>query len=492
MHRRKFLLTTASAVTAGMALPLASYQNVLGKNDEIQLGIIGLGSTVKIGGKGKAEIRDFSKIPGVRVAAICDCDSAILEQEVQKFKDRNEPVKAYKDFRDLLDDKDIDAVGITTPNHSHSLITVMACQAGKDVFCQKPASHNIWEGRKMVEAAAKYDRIVQVPHGARETNGIKEALAYARTGDLGDIKYIHGINYKPRTSIGKVTSAQPVSKNIDYNLWAGPGPMDPVMREYFHYDWHWFWEYGNGDLGNMGVHYMEGCRMAAGADYLPERVMSFGGRYGYDDNGETPNTQVIFFDYKPAPVIFEVRGLPSDQYFLQTDWEKGRIISMDTHYTLQIGVLVYCQDGFIANNTAYNYNGKKIREFEPEGENLKENFIKAMRQRDPSIQQAGILDGHYAASLVHMSNISYRLGKDIHPGEIKERVQGEKGLGETYERFMDHLYALRIDTGREPTKMGPMLEFDNKTERFVGDMSHEANQLLKREYRSPFTIEEQV
>ena len=162
MKRRDFLSTAAAA---GMAtgLPLASYQSVLGKNNELRIGVIGMGSKIKIGGKGKADLRDFRQIPGVKVVAICDCDEAILNEEAEKLKQDKYPVKAYKDFRHLLDDQDVDAVSITTPNHSHALITVMACQAGKDVFCQKPASHNIWEGRKMVEAARRYDRIVQVP-----------------------------------------------------------------------------------------------------------------------------------------------------------------------------------------------------------------------------------------------------------------------------------------------------------------------------------------
>jgi predicted dehydrogenase len=169
MERRTFIKNTS---LAGMAFAAPFPGSILGKNDQINLAVIGLGSKIKIGGKGKHDLRDFLKIPGVNVVAVCDVDERILNQEVAKLKKENIRVKAYKDFRKLLEDKDIDAVSITTPNHTHALITIMACQAGKHVFCQKPASHNIFEGRKMVEAARKYNRIVQVPHGARSPNGV--------------------------------------------------------------------------------------------------------------------------------------------------------------------------------------------------------------------------------------------------------------------------------------------------------------------------------
>lgn len=345
----------------------------------------------------------------------------------------------------------------------------------------------------MVEAARRYNRIVQVPHGARESNGIMEALKWAREGHLGNVRYVHGLNYKPRTSIGMVEKPQPIPGSVDYNLWAGPAPMDPIMREFFHYDWHWFWEYGNGDLGNMGVHYMEGCRIAAGADYLPSKVMSFGGRFGYEDNGETPNTMVTYFDFGGAPVIFEVRGLPKDRYFLRTKWDKSRRISMDEHYTLQIGVLVHCEDGFIANNTAYDHRGRKIREFEPEAsDGLKENFVQAVKAKDSSIQRAGMLDGHYASALVHMANISYRIGKTSEQNVLREKAKDIPGYEETVERCFDHLQALSVNTQLNPVIAGPLLTFDHKTEAFTGEMGTEANAMLSRSYRAPFVIRDRV
>jgi len=491
MKRRNFVKAGIIA-GGGMTLPLASYANVLGANDQIRIGIIGIGSNVKIGGKGKGEIRDFRKIPGVKVAAICDCDSDILRKEESEFKKRKEKVKTYIDFRELLDDKDIDAVSITTPNHTHALITVMACQAGKDVFVQKPASHNIWEGRKMVEAAEKYNRIVQVPCNPRDRNGVKEAFNYALAGNLGKIKWVHGLNYKPRMRIGKVNGEQPIPESVNYNLWCGPAPMKPLMREYLHYDWHWDWDTGNGDLGNMGIHFMDGCRMALGTDKLPEHVISMGGRFGYDDDGQTPNTMLIYLDYKPVPIVFEVRGLPSDNIFRQGNWQVNKNISMDKFYGISLGVNVYCEDGYISNNAAYQYNGKLIKEFEPTGEDTRINFINSLISRDIKSQNAHVLDGHLSATLVHMANISYRVGKKASNDEIRERIQGMTGLKESFERFDNHLYANRIDLKKIPFKLGPMLTFNPSGESFTGDFAGEANKLVRPDYRQPFVIPDKV
>jgi predicted dehydrogenase len=490
MQRRNFIKNSAMA---GMTISMPFSGNILGSNDRINLAVIGLGSTSFIGGKGKRDLRAFAKIPGVNVMAICDCDEKGLMEEKQKCADDGIQVKAYKDFRDVLDNKDVDAIQITTPNHSHALITVMACQAEKHVYCQKPASHNIFEGRKMVEAARKYNRIVQVPHGARTPNGMKEAFAYARSGALGKIKYVHGINYKPRISIGKVNGPVPVPEWIDYNLWSGPAPMEPLMRENLHYDWHWDWTTGNGDLGNMGIHYIDGCRMAIGADYLPRHVMSFGGRLGYDDDGETPNTQVVYLDYEEAPVIFEVRGLPTNALFRDMDWRRNRAISMDTYRGIQVaGLVVHCEDGYISNNQAYDTRGRLLETFESTHEDDKVNFINAMKKNDPDYLYTDVEVGHLSAALVHMGNASYRIGKKSNPGEIQERVKGIQCLNDSFERFRNHLFANRIDWEKENVMLGPMLTFDAEAEQFTGEFSEEANQHITREYREPFVVPEKV
>jgi predicted dehydrogenase len=489
MERRNFI---KNASMAGIAFSVPFRGHSSGANDRINIGVIGLGSTVKIGGKGKMDLRGFAKIPGVNIAAICDCDEAILRKEEQDLKKENIHVKTYKDFRDLLDNKDIDAVAIATPNHSHALITILACQAGKHVYCQKPASHNIFEGRKMVEAASKYKRIVQVPHVPRMPLGYKEAFDWAREGNLGKIDYVHGINYRARTSIGKVPAPTAVPKSVDYNLWAGPAPMSKINREYFHYDWHWNWENGNGDLGNNGIHYIDGCRMALGLDYLPSKVMSIGGRFGYEDDGETPNTQIIFFDYEEAPIIFEVRGLPKDAYYRKDDWEATSRISMDDCLGVQIGVVVHCKDGYTANNKAFDNKGRLLKTFESTFEGDKENFINAMRKNDPRVLYADVNQGHLSAALTHLGNASYRIGKKSNPGEIAERIKGKACLQESFDRFSTHLFANKIDWKKENVILGPMLDFDTKSEKFVGEFAKEANQLITRKYREPFVVPENV
>lgn len=496
MTRRNFLrntaITSASWTALASGISLAPFAKVFGANDAVRLAVVGIGSTVKIGGKGKQDIRDFRKIPGVRIVALCDVDRAHLDAEVEQFKKRNESVEAYADVRKLLESKEIDAVSITTPNHWHSLISVWACQAGKDVFVQKPASHNIFEGRKMVEAARKYNRIVQCTSGSRSRSGIKEAIAYAREGGLGKIRYIHGVNFKPRTSIGKVNGAQPIPKTLDYDLWSGPAPVMPVMREYLHYDWHWDWNYGNGDLGNMGIHYMDGCRMATGQDRLPRHALSIGGRFGYEDDGQTPNSLLTFLDYEPAPVIFEVRGLPKDKSFQKSPWDKNAKNTMDTFCGVQIGVTVQCENGYVANNKAFDRDGKLIREFQPTNPETYANFIATVRNRRVAELEADILQGHLSAALVHLANISYRLGKTAPVGEIKDKISGQKDLAKAYSRFAEHLAANGIELDKTPAQLGAMLTVDADAERFTGEFSHEANRLATREYRAPFIVPEKV
>lgn len=480
--RRKFIQGT---VAAGVAPAIARARGV---NDEIRIGVIGLGSRVKLGGKGKADIAAWRKLPGVRVVALCDVDETILQAEVEAFKKRGETVRAFRDLRQLLDCDDIDAVNITTPNHWHALATVWACQAGKDVYVQKPASHNIFEGRKMVEAARRHQRVVLCTSGSRDRTGYTEALAWVRAGGLGKIQLIHGVNYKPRPSIGKVAGPQPIPKGLDYDLWSGPAPMQPLRREFLHYDWHWDWQTGNGDLGNMGIHYLDGCRMATGQG-LPKHVLSLGGRFAYDDDGQTPNTQLVFLDYEPAPVIFEVRGLPRDKSLLGANWNPP---AMDNLHGQQTGVVIFCEGGYLAANKAYDPQGKLVREFKGETPRLTENFLAVVRSRKQEELVADIADGHLSAALVHLANISYRMGKTAPPQEIAERIAGRKELSAAFDKLQAHLAANAVDLKRTPALLGPMLTLDPERERFTGEFAAEANQLVTRDYRKPFVVPETI
>jgi predicted dehydrogenase len=488
MKRREFL---KASIALGSAFSLSGAQ-VLGANNDIRIGVIGIGSFIKIGGKGRGDIRDFRKIPGVRVVALCDCDENHLNYELSQFKKRGEKVKAYKDFRDLLDDKQIDAVSITTPNHWHSLMTIMACQADKDVFVQKPSSHNIFEGRKMVEAMRKYRRVVQAVHGPRNSGAIAESLEYVWSGNLGQIKCIYGINYRPRMSIGKVDGPQPVPKSCDYNLWCGPAPTKPLMREHLHYDWHWDWDTGNGDLGNMGIHAMDGCRWALRKNTLPKRVISIGARLGYDDDGQTPNTMITLLDYEPAPIIFEVRGLPRDKSFRQSNWEKNAGATMDKFRGIRTGFVVQCEGGYVTDGSAYDNNGKLIKKFTREQPDCKENFISVVRSRKTSELLTDALEGHLSCGLVHMANISYQVGKHKHNDEIRQVIKSKAEFSESFERLIEHLSANRLGVNKKLLALGPMLTMDTDKERFTGPMSKEANKLVSRKYRKPFVVSENV
>ena len=462
------------SITAGLSLAMP-FSRTRGANNDIRAAVVGIRN------QGTNHINWFRKIPGVRVVAICDADKQFVDREEQEFKKRSETVDAYVDYRKLLKDKDIDVVITASPNHWHALVTVWACQAGKDVYVEKPVSHNIWEGRQMVKAARKHNRIVQAGTQRRSDTGLPEAIEYIKQGNLGKIRVVHGIVYVRRGSIGKVDGPQPIPKSVDYNLWCGPAPMTPLMRRSLHYDWHWVWPTGNGDFGNNGIHFIDICRWFIGADKVAPRVVSIGGRFGYIDDGETPNTQIIFYDYKPAPVIFEVRGLPR---------AKGDP-AMNEFRGTRAGTVVQCENGYFVGGWAYDNNGKKIKQFSRTGGGGHHaNFIKAVRSRKKSDLNAEILDGHLSTALCHMGNISHRLGKAMPPEQIAETVKANKDFADSFERLEHHLKANQVDFKLTPRTAGPGLTMDPNKEIFVGDFSKEANMLLTRNYRRPFVVPE--
>ncbi len=473
MHRRDFMRTSAAAALA----TLVPFSRARGANDEIRVAVVGIRS------QGSNHINWFRKISGVRVVAICDADRAFLKREERKFAERNEKVDPYVDYRKLLEDKNIDAVITATPNHWHALVTVWACQAGKDVYVEKPVCHNIWEGRRMVEAARKYRRIVQSGTQRRSDEGFREAIDFIKAGNLGKVTLVRGFVYVRRDSIGKVDGPQPVPGSVDYDLWCGPAPVVPLMRKNLHYDWHWVWPTGDGDFGNNGIHYIDLCRWAVGKNELPPRVLSLGGRFGYVDDGETPNTQIVFLDYEPAPILFEVRGLPR---------AKGES-AMDDYRGTRAPVIIHCENGYIAGGWAYDNDGKKIRQFGlTEGAGHHENFIKAVRSRKVSDLNADVLEGYLSSALCHMGNISYRLGETASRDEIVERIGANRNLAESFERFQDHLLLNGVDLKQTPRVLGPWLTLDPQTERFTGEFAQEANKLVRGSYREPFVVPEQV
>ena len=476
---RRHFLKTSLVTTAALGLSPRSWAQVPGANDDIRVAVIGFN------GRGRDHLNSASKLKGTRLTALCDVDKRVLDAAVKNFADGNQTVEGYLDIRKLLESKNVDAVAIATPNHWHSLASIWACQAGKDVYVEKPVSHNVWEGRKVVEAAIKYNRMVQAGTQSRSSiEGITAAVAWVRAGNLGKIKISRGLCYKARGTIGKVDGPQPIPPNIDYELWCGPAEKLPLMRKRLHYDWHWVWNTGNGDLGNQGIHEMDVARWFLGVNELSPRVLSLGGRLGYVDDGETPNTQIIFHEYPEAPLIFEVRGLPS----------KAGARTMDKYKGADIGIVIDCEGGHVtvpsySSATAYDKEGKVLKEFRG-SENHFANFIQAVRSRKSSELHGQILDGHLSSALCHTGNISYRLGKSASPEEIREALKADKDALETFGRMAEHLAANEVDLLKAKATLGVFLKMDPKTERFTNN--DQANELLARNYRKPFLVPAQV
>lgn len=474
LNRRTFLRSTA-LTAATVSLSARSWSQVAGSNSDVRVAVIGFNS------RGGEHISNLSKADGVRITALCDADKDVLSRGIKKVGD----TEGYTDIRKMLENKNIDAVSIATPNHWHALASIWAIQAGKDVYVEKPVSHNVSEGRRLVEFARKHDKIVQTGTQSRSSiAGLKAAVAWVRAGNLGKIKLARGLCYKRRPSIGKVDGEQAIPANIDYDLWCGPALKLPLMRKKLHYDWHWVWNTGCGDLGNQGIHEMDVARWFLGEMELSPRIFSVGGRLGYVDDGETPNTMVIYHDYAAAPLIFEVRGLPS-----KTDAK-----NMDKYKGADIGIVIECEGGHVTvpsynAATAYDKEGKQIKHFAG-SEDHHANWLKAVRNRKKETLNADILEGHYSSALCHTGNISYRLGSAKAPGEVKEAIQGDKGLAEAFGRMVEHLAANDVDIAKDKVTLGVPLKMDPKTERFLDN--DKANELLTRPYRAPYIVPEKA
>jgi predicted dehydrogenase len=501
--RRHFLKTSALAAVV-LALPARSWSQVMGANSDIRVAVIGLN------GRGRDHVASLSAISGVRIVALCDPDTAVLERARRLKGIDAAAVKTYTDLRELFAAPDVDAVTIATPNHWHSLAGIWACQAGKDVYVEKPVSHNVWEGRQLVAAAKKYQRVVQAGLQVRSGEGMREAVEWVRAGNLGKIIASRGFCYKRRDSIGKTTGPQPVPATINYDLWTGPAPLLPPRRNSkkngpVHYDWHWFWNYGNGDVGNQGVHEMDVARWFLGENDLPRHAWSIGGRLGYQDDGETPNTQVIVHDFKTAPLIFEVRGLPSrpgqasgvDASNLSSaNAADAAANTMDKYHGVSIGNVVECEGGLMIspgyfNATAHDRDGKIIKEFKGRDRQM-QNFVDVIRSRKTADLYAPVAEGQASSELCHLGNISYQIGRAVAPGELAERTRGNPLAAEAAGRMIEHLKMNDVDLTKTPLTLGAPLAVAAGQDQFTGEFSDAANVLLTRNYRQPFVVPKMV
>jgi predicted dehydrogenase len=471
--RRAFL--KQSTLTAGsLSFAARSWAQVPGANEDIRVAVVGFN------GRGRDHISAWLKMKGVRLTALCDADRKVLEDEVGRLEKGGQKVEAYTDIRKLLASKNVDAISIATPNHWHALATIWALQAGKDVYVEKPVSYDVWEGEKMVEAAQLYHKIVQAGTQSRSSSGIKEAVAWVQAGNLGKILIARALCYKPRPSIGKTDGPQAVPASVDYDLWSGPAPLTPPRRGKFHYDWHWFWNYGAGDMGNQGIHEMDVARWFLGEQALSPRVLAVGGRLGYVDDAETPNTLMVLHDYVKAPLIMEVRGLP----------EKAGSREMDNYKRAQIGIVVECEGGRVlvpdySSATAFDKDGKEIKKFKGESSHF-ENFIQAVRSRRESDLNAPIFQGHLSSALCHTGNISYRVGSQQSADAIREQIKGNRDALPTFQRMAEHLAANKVDMEKTRATLGLVLRMDQANSKFIEN--EEANNLLARKPREPYVI----
>jgi predicted dehydrogenase len=436
MDRRNFFISTAAAAAAS--------STVFGSpNDTIRVATIGLR------GRGKDHIKEITAQPNVELVALCDVDKKVLEERGAALEQQTgKKPQLISDYRKLLEDKSIDAISIATPNHWHTLMTIQACQAGKDVYVEKPCSHNIFEARQIVAAARKYNRMVQQGSQSRSSVALQDGVQKMREGLIGDLYLSRGLCYKWRDTIGKTPISDP-PEGVDYDLWTGPAPKKPFTKNRFHYNWHWFWDFGNGDLGNQGIHEVDIARWGLGVKF-PTKVSAIGAKFMFDDDQETPNTLNCAFEFnqngKRQMMEFEVRHWMSNREGGIGIKPPGAKFDPNT-----IGNLFYGSKGYLVIDGYGKYSTFLGKEGEPgpamsKGGSHFANFFSAVRDRKRETLSAEIEEGAASTVLVHLANISYRVGRTIH--------------------------------------------FDPKTMTITGDS--EASKLMTREYRKPFVVPEKV
>ncbi len=425
MSSRRTFIFMAGGLAAAQLTP-----KKLSANERVRIAVLG------VNGRGRDNIRGFQRLPDAEVVMLCDPDKRLLAQRAEEFeKQTGKKVQTEPDLRRVFENKEIDAVSIASPNHWHALSGIWACQAGKDVYIEKPASHNVFEGRKLVEAAHKYNRIVQHGIQLRSSEALQEAVELLRKGVIGKVYMSRGLVFRWRPSIGKQPNEAPPDY-LDWNIWQGPAQERPFSRRLVHYNWHWHWEYGNGDLGNQGIHETDMCMWGLGVDTLPSKITSMGGKFLFDDDKETPEilSSLFFYPKENKMIQFEVRHWCTNE-------EQG----------VGVGNIFYGSDGYMlvkGYDTFEVYLGQK-REKGPAkraGGDHYANFIKAVRSRKTSDQNGPVETAHLSSALAHLGNIAYRTGR--------------------------------------------VLTFDPVKERFVGD--RQADQMLTRKYRAPFVVPEKV
>ena len=419
VDRRHFLMSSAMLPAALKASALRS------QNNTVRVAVVGFN------GRGKAHISAYLKMPNVEIAALCDVDPAVVESGCKMIEaaGKKRP-PTFSDIRKVLDDKSIDAVSIATPNFHHTLQTIWAVQAGKDVLVEKPVSYNMFEAQQIIAASRKYNRIVQNGTGAQLW--LHEAKKRLQEGLIGDVYMSRGLCFKWRDTIGRAKE-EPVPPGVAYDLWTGPAPAKPFTRNRFHYNWHWQWDYGNGDLGNQGAHQIHSARMALGVKY-PTQISSMGGHYLFDDDQETPNTQVATFEFqedgKKKLLVFEVRHWMTNNEAGIGERSDARP-GAPAEQPLAVGNIWYGSKGYMATTSDgwRTFMGKEgapgpKSEADPEYPGFV-NFIDVVRSRKREDQLADVEEGAISTMLIHLANISYRTGRTLYFDPVTYSCKGD-------------------------------------------------------------------
>jgi predicted dehydrogenase len=493
-NRRDFLKCAAAGGFAAFTISgTKASGRVLGANDRVRIAVAG------INGRGHEHINEYLSMKhGVEIAYLVDPDSRLYESRSKIVKRRSGVTpKCVADLRKALEDKNLDAVSIASPNHWHSLLAIWAIQAEKDVYVEKPCCHNIFEGRKLVEAARRYNRIVQHGTQSRSDPHWAKAVAAVRSGQYGKLLISYGYASKPRGSIGFKKPKTP-PKELNFDIWLGPASQQPYHENIVHYNWHWFWDFGNGEIGNQGVHQMDICRWALPDGAAPRGVISLGGRFGYQDQGQTPNTQLTIIDCGEAKIFFEDRGLVN-----------GKTSKVTNEFYMEGGVIksgLFFPNGKGAGEELKGVSAKALNRRatltgklepssgfsfqDPQGCHFS-NFIDCVRSRKRENLNAEIGEGFPSALLCHLGNLSYRLGTEVPFNPRTKALGDDKAACEALDSMKEHLVnAAHLDLADSKYHLGRKLTFDAKAEKFVDD--EEANKLVTRNYRKPYVVPEEV
>jgi predicted dehydrogenase len=459
--------TTFALVNRGMAAP----------SETIHAAVIGLG------GRGTLLAQEAASIPGLKITWLIDPDESRAKSGLKIAPD----AKVSQDLRRALDDKEVDVVIIATCNHWHCLAAIWACEAGKDVYVEKPLGHSIIEQRRLIEASEHYGRIVQVGTQQRSDDVQDEIRSFLHEEKgLGEIQYIRANRYGLREPVKKVASMK-VPSGIDYDLWCGPAQKVELHRKDLHYDWHWDWNTGNGEMGNWGVHILDDVRNVGLADKvgLPKRLLVGGGRVLWNDAGETPNVHFAYYDTGSIPVIFDLTNLSLKP---GSKAEPG-------YLGTRSGYTVHCEGGRYSGGrgggAAFDKDGKRIRKFSGNGgKGHMANFIAAVKQRKRSILHADVLQGHYSSAWCELANVGYKVGGKYSREEALEVNKSLSAWPELLDQANGRLEAHGISLSDPSVVLSPVLELDAESERFTGVMADEANGFLACSHRKGFELPE--